>query len=189
MHSFHLGFTNFPYFRPSRVVFPDYDSKYAAIPNEAHLIKAFVQPHGLFKSMPRYWSSRGSLEIGPITIKRSTRDGGFSQQPPRKRKSPKLRAHAVPSPSAINSKILRQTTPSGRRKRDCRHVFAVFTRVRHARSVYTRILRTEYRRRFFAYAGTSQYLAELVVVQVPGLKGLPDNWLKGLSLLTLLGPS
>lgn len=27
--------------------------------------------------MSCYWSSRGSLEIGPITIKRSTRDDGF----------------------------------------------------------------------------------------------------------------
>lgn len=35
---------------------------------------------------------------------------------------------------------------------------------------------------------TPQYQAELVVARVPGLKGLPDNWLKGLSLLTLLGP-
>jgi len=34
--------------------------------------------------------------------------------------------------------------------------------------------------------GTPQYLAELVVARVPRLKGLPDNWLKGLSLLTLL---
>jgi len=33
-----------------------------------------------------------------------------------------------------------------------------------------------------------QYLLELVVAWVPGLKGSPDNWLKGLSLLTLLGP-
>jgi hypothetical protein len=33
-----------------------------------------------------------------------------------------------------------------------------------------------------------QYLVELVVARVPGLKGSPDNWLKGLSLLTLLGP-
>lgn len=33
-----------------------------------------------------------------------------------------------------------------------------------------------------------QYLAELVVARVPGLKGLLDNWLKGLSLLTSLCP-
>lgn len=38
-------------------------------------------------------------------------------------------------------------------------------------------------------AATPQYLAELVVARVPGLKGLLDNWLKGLSLLTLLGPA
>lgn len=45
------------------------------------------------------------------------------------------------------------------------------------------------RGRFSGGCQPPQYLAELVVARVPGLKGSPDNWLKGLSLLTLLGPA
>lgn len=54
-----------------RAVFSDYASSRYAAAERAHLIKAFVRPYGLFKSMSR-WSSRGSLEMGPITIKRLT---------------------------------------------------------------------------------------------------------------------
>lgn len=134
--------------------------------------------------MSRYWSSRASLEIRPITIKRSTWDNGS----PAKAKEFQITRSCCSLTLSNKLENLASNRPFWE-KEERLSPRVCCTRVWHARAICVcediarwvpAVLRL--RCRYPAIFGGISCRPDSRV------KGLPDNWLKGLSLLTLRRP-